>query len=72
MLAALARGDIGEDRMESYRKLRAEARHHEVMTDKFAALEQKRNGSKKSFLSAAKQHAQAVANMPADRHRTTI
>jgi ribosome biogenesis GTPase / thiamine phosphate phosphatase len=39
---ALERGEIGEDRMESYRKLLAEARHHEVMTDKFAALEQKR------------------------------
>jgi ribosome biogenesis GTPase len=40
--AALARGTIGADRMASYRKLAAEARHHEVMTDKFAALEQKR------------------------------
>jgi ribosome biogenesis GTPase / thiamine phosphate phosphatase len=40
--AALARGSIGRERMESYRKLVAEARHHEVMTDKFAALEQKR------------------------------
>ncbi len=39
---ALARGSIGADRMESYRKLAAEARHHEVMSDKFAALEQKR------------------------------
>jgi ribosome biogenesis GTPase len=40
--AALARGTIGADRMASYRKLAAEARHHEVMSDKFAALEQKR------------------------------
>jgi len=40
--AALADGVVSEDRMESYRKLRAEAKHHEVMTDKFAALEQKR------------------------------
>ena len=39
---ALARGAIGADRMESYRKLAKEARHHEVMSDKFAALEQKR------------------------------
>jgi ribosome biogenesis GTPase len=40
--AALARGTISADRMASYRKLAAEARHHEVATDKFAALEQKR------------------------------
>jgi ribosome biogenesis GTPase / thiamine phosphate phosphatase len=40
--SALADGVVSEDRMESYRKLRAEAKHHEVMTDKFAALEQKR------------------------------
>src|SRR3954447_8911614 len=40
--AALNLGTISEDRMASYRKLAAEARHHEVMTDKFAALEQKR------------------------------
>jgi ribosome biogenesis GTPase len=40
--AALARGSISADRMASYRKLAAEARHHEVATDKFAALEQKR------------------------------
>ena len=40
--AALARGAITAGRFESYRKLQAEARHHEVMTDKFAALEQKR------------------------------
>jgi ribosome biogenesis GTPase len=40
--AALARGTIGADRMASYRKLAAEARHHETMSDKFAALEQKR------------------------------
>jgi ribosome biogenesis GTPase / thiamine phosphate phosphatase len=42
VLQAVGRGAIGEDRMESYRKLLAEARHHEIMTDKFAALEQKR------------------------------
>jgi len=35
-------GNIAPDRWESYKKLIAEARHHEVMTDKFAALEQKR------------------------------
>jgi len=40
--AAVGKGLIGEERMESYRKLRAEARHHEVMSDKLAALEQKR------------------------------
>jgi ribosome biogenesis GTPase / thiamine phosphate phosphatase len=40
--AAYSRGEITEDRLASYRKLLAEARHHEVMTDKFAALEQKR------------------------------
>lgn len=40
--AALARGSIGRERMESYRKLVAEARHHEMMTDRFAALELKR------------------------------
>src|SRR5436305_4168472 len=40
--AAYTRGEITEDRLASYRKLLAEARHHEVMTDKFAALEQKR------------------------------
>jgi ribosome biogenesis GTPase len=40
--AALARGDITADRFASYRKLLAEARRHEVMTDKLAALEQKR------------------------------
>ena len=40
--AAVAGGAITADRFESYRKLVAEARHHEVMTDKFAALEQKR------------------------------
>jgi ribosome biogenesis GTPase len=40
--AAVERGEIGADRMASYRKLLAEARHHEVMTDRFAALEQKR------------------------------
>jgi ribosome biogenesis GTPase len=40
--AAIARGSISPERMASYRKLAAEARHHEVMTDKFAALEQKR------------------------------
>jgi ribosome biogenesis GTPase len=40
--AALARGEIAGDRIASYRKLQSEARRHEVMTDKFAALEQKR------------------------------
>ncbi len=40
--AAFVRGDIGAGRLESYRKLLAEARHHDVMTDKLAALEQKR------------------------------
>ena len=40
--AAYARGEITSERLESYRKLLAEARHHEVMIDKFAALEQKR------------------------------
>jgi ribosome biogenesis GTPase / thiamine phosphate phosphatase len=40
--AAVARGTIGADRIASYRKLAAEARYHEVKTDKFAALEQKR------------------------------
>jgi ribosome biogenesis GTPase len=40
--AALARGDITADRLASYRKLLGEARHHELMTDKLAALEQKR------------------------------
>jgi len=40
--AAVADGVVSEDRMGSYRKLRAEAKHHEAMTDKFAALELKR------------------------------
>jgi ribosome biogenesis GTPase len=40
--AAVAAGSIGEERMESYRKLLKEARHHEIASDKFAALEQKR------------------------------
>lgn len=52
--AAYARGEITSDRLESYRKLLAEARHHEVMTDKFAALEQKRKW--KVIHKAAKRH----------------
>jgi len=40
--AALAAGELARDRWESYRKLLAEARHHEVMTDQRAALERKR------------------------------
>lgn len=39
---AVESGVISAERMGSYRKLLAEARHHEVMTDKLAALEQKR------------------------------
>jgi ribosome biogenesis GTPase len=39
---ALARGTLDADRFTSYRKLMGEARRHELMTDKLAALEQKR------------------------------
>jgi ribosome biogenesis GTPase len=39
---ALAGGRLDPDRLASYRKLMGEARHHEMMTDKLAALEQKR------------------------------
>jgi ribosome biogenesis GTPase len=39
---ALAGGALDADRVASYRKLMKEARHHELMTDKLAALEQKR------------------------------
>src|SRR5581483_1381623 len=39
---AVARGEIGEDRMASYRKLMAEARHHEIASDTLAAIELKR------------------------------
>jgi ribosome biogenesis GTPase len=52
--AAYARGEITSARLESYRKLLAEARHHEVMTDKFAALEQKRKW--KNLHKAVKRH----------------
>jgi ribosome biogenesis GTPase len=40
--AALARGSLDPKRLTSYRKLMGEARRHELMTDKLAALEQKR------------------------------
>jgi ribosome biogenesis GTPase len=39
---AVAEGTITEERWESYRKLVKEARHHAVMSDPFAAREQKR------------------------------
>jgi ribosome biogenesis GTPase len=39
---ALARGLLDAARLASYRKLMGEARRHELMTDKLAALEQKR------------------------------
>jgi ribosome biogenesis GTPase len=38
---ALTAGDLDPARWESYRKLQGEIRHHEVMTDKNAALAQK-------------------------------
>ena len=40
--AAIAEGAIGADRWESYRKLRGEARRHELLSDKLAAQEEKR------------------------------
>jgi ribosome biogenesis GTPase len=40
--AAVSTGQISPERWASYRKLTAEARHHQVMTDRFAALEQTR------------------------------
>jgi ribosome biogenesis GTPase len=40
--AALEQGDLSPGRWESYRKLRAEARRHELLTDKVAAMEAKR------------------------------
>jgi ribosome biogenesis GTPase / thiamine phosphate phosphatase len=39
---ALARGTLDAARLTSYRKLSGEARRHELMSDKLAALEQKR------------------------------
>jgi ribosome biogenesis GTPase len=39
---ALEDGRLDADRLASYRKLRGEARHHEVMANPLAALEQKR------------------------------
>jgi ribosome biogenesis GTPase / thiamine phosphate phosphatase len=39
---ALTRGDLAQERWESYRKLLAEARRHERLADPLAALEQKR------------------------------
>jgi ribosome biogenesis GTPase / thiamine phosphate phosphatase len=40
--AAVEAGQVSPERWQSYGKLVAEARHHEAMTDRFAALEQKR------------------------------
>jgi ribosome biogenesis GTPase len=40
--AALEAGELAPERWESYRKLRAEARRHEALTDPLAAQEQKR------------------------------
>jgi ribosome biogenesis GTPase len=55
--AALAAGAISAERWESYRKLIGEARHHEVMTDRLAALEQKRKW--KAIHKAQRQHYKA-------------
>ncbi len=52
--AARAAGEISGDRWESYRKLRNEARRHEVMTDWLAALAQKRRW--KAIHKAQRQH----------------
>jgi ribosome biogenesis GTPase len=40
--AALAAGELSQERWTSYRKLLGEARRHEVLTDSNAAREQKR------------------------------
>jgi hypothetical protein len=40
--AGLASGSLARDRWESYRKLLAEARRHERLTDPLAAHEEKR------------------------------
>ena len=40
--SALADGSLAEERWESYRKLRGEARRHEALADPLIALEQKR------------------------------
>lgn len=39
---AVARGELGEDRLDSYRRLRREARHLEAKVDERAAQEEKR------------------------------
>ena len=39
--AALESGDLSAERWASYRKLRAEARHHEIMSDPQLALDRK-------------------------------
>ena len=42
MQDALSGGSLSPARWESYRKLRAEAQHHETMADPLLALERKR------------------------------
>jgi ribosome biogenesis GTPase len=54
--AALADGRIEPKRWESYRKLLAEARRHELMADPLAAQEQKRK--LKQIHKAQKRHYQ--------------
>jgi ribosome biogenesis GTPase len=39
---AVARGELGEERLDSYRRLRREARHLEAKVDERAAQEEKR------------------------------